>query len=177
MSNTFPALVAFGPSIEWLNDNTLDGIRVILLKTSHIQRLVNKNKILPQLWKTLVEFAPDLSNTSGLVYLQKLAEWLDSGGLNLETNARDHHQLGAANISMIPLTVWAQTAHYVDYLSKIPLKHSKSDILTVVSRFCTELLAACAVVSPMNDEESALRTRISLRLAVAIGAFVDLKEC
>ncbi|PVI03044.1 hypothetical protein DM02DRAFT_558795 [Periconia macrospinosa] len=175
-----PALIAFGPSTSWPAPHTLEKTRQVLLTTSHLKPVVDEIRSLPTLWTRLVELEPTLStSTSGLVYLEKLVAWLDDGLLTSDVvgHIHIHEHLDAPNTLLTPLTLLVQIVQYVDFLSKEGRNHAETDNSAALCGFCTGLLAACAVASSKNDEELALNTCISLRLAVAIGAFVDLKEC
>ena len=154
-------LLLFGPQIPRLVPARLTDLRKTILEDHKLQFLVRVVKDLPALWDTtILPGCPHLSRLADAKrQLQQLAAFLESEDVDLPP-ARPPY-----NLLLVPLTVVAQIAEYISLGRKGP-----------VQGFCVGFLAAAAVASARNKTELEKWTATAVRLAVCIGAIVDLDE-
>lgn len=109
------------------------------------------------MWPTLVETIPKLTKVSGEDLLQDLKSWLDTG-IFPDTKAK-------CSVLLAPLTV---IAHIVDFLRL----GRKAD----VQGFCIGFLSAVAVAGSHETDDFKQVASTALRLALCVGAVIDLDE-
>ncbi|KND93702.1 Conidial yellow pigment biosynthesis polyketide synthase [Tolypocladium ophioglossoides CBS 100239] len=156
-------LLLFGPQIPRLVPSRLTELRRKIREDLELEFLVRIAQDLPTLWATTIQ--PSSSRFGCLTGAQQQLQQL---GLLLESDAAEaQHPLQGppCNLLLAPLTVISQIAEYVRLRRQGP-----------VQGFCVGFLAAAAVASARNRAELARWTATAARLAVCIGAVIDLDE-
>ncbi|KAI1805059.1 hypothetical protein F4811DRAFT_570540 [Daldinia bambusicola] len=163
-ANTNPAadnLLLFGPQIPRLIPSRLTDLRKTISEDPSLGFIVEIVKELPLLWETTIQ--PNLPGLESSINAKRILELF---GACLENEEAEIPRLRAPyNILLVPLTVISQIVEY------IRLSHRG-----VVQGFCVGFLAAAAVASSQNRAELERWTATAIRLAVCIGAIVDLDE-
>jgi hypothetical protein len=177
-----PSLVVFGPSTSWPTEDFLHHVRQVLLDQPRLSKFTDAIRGLPQSYPPLVEAEPKLSKTPGLNYLESLSLWLETGCLLPTGDSQQSRATGQCdpippNILLSPLTVIIHIVQYFEFTNVMRDFESraqahKSPIL--VQGFCTGLLVAQAVACSSSENLFVENASRALRLAVAIGAFIDL---
>ncbi|KAL6719406.1 hypothetical protein ACLMJK_003646 [Lecanora helva] len=165
-----PSLLVCGPQAGWPDDMELSRLKAFLLNEPLLQPLLSAIRDLPKLWHSLTRCAPELSASGGLDMLRSLVQWID-------IEDRFQRDSNPPNIISTPLTVIIQIVQYFQYLRHNGFTHA--DILRSaqaggVQGFCSGLLAATALACSKDEAEVTLYAGVAIRLAVCIGAFVDL---
>lgn len=127
---------------------------------------------LPTLWEALVQFDPRLKQVPGLESINALKSWIEEGELvsSYETTP---------NVLLSPLTIIIHIVQYFHFLRSNDCGATQSRILESsrsggIQGFCTGLLSAIAVGCSKSEESISENAAVALRLAVCIGAYVDL---
>ncbi|KAI0095974.1 hypothetical protein F4814DRAFT_453954 [Daldinia grandis] len=160
-SSAANTLLLFGPQIPRLVPSRLIDLRKAILEDSSLGFLVQIVKELPSLWETTIQpSSPNFRRlTSAKQQLQRL-------GAFFEDQNEEAPRLGApCNLLLVPLTVISQIAEY------IRLGHRGT-----VQGFCVGFLAATAIASARDRTNLEKWTATAIRLAVCVGAVVDLDE-
>lgn len=192
-------LIIFGPQISYPQQTELSQLRSALLQDANLQPFVESILSLPEFWETLTKSFPVLFRTPGLHILTHLKSWLEvDHGSTPFSQEQENVGFETSNILLTPLTVILHVVQYSRYLStghvslslrtspqqepkqEIDRKVAALGINTASSRprvegFCTGLLAAAAVDASSKLEDLSLFASAALRLAVCIGAFVDME--
>lgn len=168
-----PSLVVFGsqtpsPSIEYISK-----LRSFLLSNRHLAYFLAAIRDLPNVWPSLVEASPSLSQVPGLRSLEDIKRWIDQGDFPLSSSET------LPNVLSTPLTVIIHIVEYFNYLEHLGPSTSHSQVLDSVQNggiqgFCTGFLAAISLACSPTEENINQIGAVALRLAVCIGAFVDL---
>ncbi|KAJ5297788.1 hypothetical protein N7508_008037 [Penicillium antarcticum] len=171
MSN-FPSLISFGslstkPSVEELGE-----LRDFLLKYEHFGLVKEAISELPGLWKTLLANDAALEPLNGLAAAECLAAWVST------REAISTNDAPWGNILSLPLTI---ASHLCDYLRYVRETGSSHSILLEhiakaagVQGFCAGLLSALAIATSTDEKSVGVNGALSVRVAFAIGAYVDL---
>jgi len=170
-----PSMVVLGPQTPLPSAEYLVQLRSALLGDRRLATFRAAVKDLPNLWPTLVTADPRLKPVPGLQLLEDIKKWIEHG---------DHASWTSEilpNIISTPLTVMIHIVEYFIYLEHIGPSVSHSKVLESVQSggiqgFCTGFLAAAALASSTHEEEINEYGAVALRLAVCIGAYVDLDE-
>lgn len=167
--------VLFGPQCPDIRDSI-----------THIQNAISKDPVglgflshildeLPSLWPTITGAWPALKNVEGDSQLLALGQLFEQGS---------EDKLEASNLMMTPITVMR---HVVDFwnLQNVathpafpPSSLSQAEMPRIVDAqgFCVGLLAAIAVACSRDTQEFQSVASNAIRLALCIGALVDLDE-
>ena len=155
------------PSSEYL-------CRARNLLQSHVElpSLTEAIRELPDLWPILEKGFPSLGQIPGVQILSTLKKWI-SEGQELEIPEK------ASNTLLTPLTIIIQIADYVAYLKTIECEDGHASILRSVQNggiqgLCTGFLSAAVLACSRNMSEMSELGAIAIRLAVCVGACVDL---
>ena len=167
-----PSLVVFGPQTTWPTSKYLLQLRTTLLLDPRLRTFVAAIKSLPSLWQGLVEYDPRLSRVPGLDSVQTLVKWVEHGDM-------PHGVETAPNVLTMPLTIITQVVQYLHYVDSAIDSPSHDQILGSVKiggiqGFCTGLLTAIAVACSSDEDSINELGAVALRLALCIGAYVDL---
>ncbi|EKG10413.1 Beta-ketoacyl synthase [Macrophomina phaseolina MS6] len=156
-------LVVFGPQTTWPTPDELAQIRKILLEETDLEPFTDAIRGMDSLWVTLVAADPRLSNVPGLRLLGELRAWLDGEDLAQRTQ-------GPPNTLATPLTTIVHVAQYICNFRGSDKAFGESN----AQGFCTGFLTAACIACSRTSAEFGRLAAIALRLAVAVGAYVDL---
>ncbi|KAF4447576.1 polyketide synthase [Fusarium austroafricanum] len=139
---------------------------------------------LPELWYLLVEREPSLERVSAALALQNLAEWIECGNSPLPLAGRT-----SRNAQLAVLTVLSHISEYMIYLSSHNMSEEDgcgnldphTSILKGVrdggiQGLCVGLLSAIALACSPTSTDVAKYGAVAVRLALCVGALVDLDE-
>ena len=165
-----PSLVVCGPQAGWPTRQELFNLKAFLLSEPRLRPFLTAIRELPKLWPSLTAKVPELRTTNGSELLGLLAQWV----LDQDCFQRDRDP---PNILSTPLTVIIQVVQYFQYLRSIGSSHA--DVLDNVrfgsiQGFCTGFLTATALACSKDEAEVNGLGTVALRLAVCVGACVDL---
>ncbi len=165
-----PSLVVCGAQTGWPTRQELLSLKAFLLSEPRLRQFLTAIRELPGLWPTLTEAVPELRSTPGSDLLRQIPQWIDDE----DSFERDSTP---PNIQSTPLTVIIQVVQYFQYLRCLGSTHT--DVLAGlkdggIQGFCTGFLAATALACSKDEEEINVLGAVALRLAVCIGACVDL---
>jgi hypothetical protein len=167
------SLLVFGPQTELPSWDALEYLRQELITNPKLSSLCDAVKDLPRFWQTLTEFDPNLDRVPGIKYLGQLQQWVVDGSL-------PSHRLGdTPNIYALPFTLILQITQYVRYLSQLGRENPHRFVLDRlqdggIQGFCVGFLSALSVSCAGSDGQIADVSAVGLRLAVCIGAYVDM---
>lgn len=149
-------LILFGPQITRLLPSHLAELRAII-NDPNFSFLLDVVKELPSLWPLIRESCDPLRHIPGQEQLQQLENFFDTGELPQVEPPN--------NIILAPLTVLAQVAEY--------LRLGRTGN---TQGFCVGFLAAAVVASAQSETELQQLAAAAVRLAVCIGAAIDLDK-
>lgn len=172
-SMELPSLVVLGPQTPSPSAEHLSQLRLVLLKDRRLAIFLAAIKDLPSLWPVLVEANPSLTQVPGLQLLEGIKRWIDQGDFPAQ------HSETLPNVLSTPLTVILQIVEYFNYLDHLGPAVSHAQILDNVQNggiqgFCTGFLAAISLACSKDERDISELGSIALRLAVCVGAYVDL---
>ena len=131
-------------------------------------------KDLPKWWTKLVEFDSRFRDVDGIDSIDELLKWVANGDLLMASDV-------LPNVLFTPLTVIVQLLLYLRWVrdqSKTgidqPTQSDSSNRPFDVQGCCTGFLMASALACSQDHDELISRAPIILRLALVIGAAVDL---
>lgn len=155
-----PVSVLFGPQCENVDEASVL-IGTTLAEDSSLQFISETLRELPSLWADITKVFPSLSQVSGEEQTIALVEHLHGSPSEFTQEP--------TNATLTPLTVISQILDF------IKLKESTEEQNIIDTQgFCVGFLAALVAASSKSEFQSATGTII--RLAVCIGALVDLDE-
>ncbi|KAI1647447.1 uncharacterized protein F4817DRAFT_365335 [Daldinia loculata] len=154
-------LLLFGPQIPRLVPSRLRDLRKAILEDPSLGFLVQIVKELPSLWETTIQLS-----SPNFRRLTRAKQQLRQLGTFFENQNEEAPRLSApCNLLLAPLTVVSQIAEY------LRLGHKGT-----VQGFCIGFLAATVIASARDRDDLEKWTATAIRLAVCIGAVVDLDE-
>ena len=167
-----PSLIIFGPHTDFPVGESLEELRQELNSVPRLSALSHAVSDLPRFWNSLVDFDTELRQIPGVSYLGQLGEWLRDGG------CLPHNQSDAPNHYGLAVTILLQISQYSCFLNHLG-KDSHPRVLRSVESggiqgFCSGFLNAIAIASSETEVELGSAAAVALRLAVCIGAYVDL---
>jgi hypothetical protein len=173
---SLPSLVAFGPQTAApAGISLLAKLRCSLQTDVRLRTFSRAIQNLPRTWDHLVASDTSLSDIEGQVQLGRLSRCLSGSG-EVDDDFSDLSTL--PNIILTPLTLIIHVTGYFHYLKEHGISHQQ---LLDESRhgggfqgFCTGLFAAISLSVSYDTEEVVEIAAIALRLAAAVGAYVDL---
>ncbi|KAI9844533.1 MAG: Type I Iterative PKS [Sclerophora amabilis] len=168
----FPSLVVFGPQTIWPSPEYLSQLRSILLYEPRLSTFLAAVKELPELWPTLTEVEPRLNDVPGAQSLEAIKRWIQQGDFSYTTES-------PPNVLSTPLTIIIQIVQYLQHLGNVDPNVSHAHVLDSIKSggaqgFCTGFLNAITLACSKDEEDVNVLGAVALRLAVCIGAFVDL---
>lgn len=171
MAKTLPSLLVFGPQTTWPTSEYLFQLRAVLLLEPQLRTFLIAIKALPELWQALVDHDSALAAVPGDECLKNLREWIDHGELSLTSDV-------PPNVLLMPFTIIIHIIQYFHYIGSNdgPSQTEVLDNIKLggVQGFCTGILTAIAVACSKNEEDINAFGAVALRLALCIGAYVDL---
>ena len=167
-----PSMYVFGPQVTKPSSEYLFQLRATLLLEPRLQTLLGTIRELPDLWQTLLYHDPRLRVLNGERSLATLQTWLNHGGFSTDDES-------VPNVLSMPLTVIIQLVQYTHFLANNPWGATHEDLKTAIKKggiqgFCLGLLTAVAVAASTDETDLANIGSVALRLALCIGAYVDL---
>lgn len=168
-STTTTRLIVFGPQTSCPSKGFLAEIRTYILSEPRLVTFLEALKDLPSLWDRLVDHDDTLKALPGRETLACLGNWIQHGELPDEVIAE-------SNLFGMPLTIVIHIVQYFHYLDgNISHNQLMEDVSTAgVQGFCLGLLSAVAVGCARQEGEVDTQASVALRLAVCIGAYIDL---
>lgn len=169
-ATALPSIVAFGSQTTWPSSEYLSQMRNSLLLDPRLRTFITAIKELPHFWQDLLNHNPDLSVVPAQACLDDLVEWLNHGAFKTTKGV-------PANVLTMPFTIILHICQYFHYLDRLHSRHSEvlEKLKTGgVQGFCTGMLTAIAVASSRNEEEINVMGAVALKLALCVGAYVDL---
>lgn len=168
-----PSLIVFGSQTTWPSSQYLSQLRNSLVSQPRLHAFTDSIKQLPQLWQTLLESNPRLHRVPGRESLNYIKQWIDCGEFPLTAEP-------LPSILSTPMTIIIHIVQYLDYLENNRITFPTHSLFLTslkpggVQGLCTGLLTAVAVACSKNEEDINEFGAVALRLAVCIGAYVDL---
>jgi len=154
-------LLLFGPQTARIVPSRLSELRNTIIANPKLAFLKDIIKNLPDLWKNTI-----LTNCSQLERLTLAGEQIQELVGFFDTGATDALPIKTPyELLLVPLTVISQIVEYISLDDKSP-----------VQGFCVGFLAAAAVASSHDNAELERYTATAVRLALCIGAVIDLDE-
>ncbi|KAL4789762.1 hypothetical protein BDV19DRAFT_394754 [Aspergillus venezuelensis] len=172
-----PAALVFGPQTTLPSPELAGQLRAALLLNPRLYPLRAAIESLPHVWSVLLAADPALAAVPDQKSLQQLSYWLSHGEF---PRAKETSDLPATLV--IPLTVTVHLVQYLLYTDEAEANPGRThdDILSHVrdrggvQGLCTGLLSAVTVATSPDLDTLWRQACVVLRLAVAIGAYVDL---
>jgi hypothetical protein len=168
-------LIVFGAQItNWPSNEFLAKLRNLLLQDAQLSEFLQTIRDLPSWWDKLVTFDPRFKKVDATDCIQDLLQWVERGELLWQSDV-------LPNVLFTPFTVIIQFLLYhrhkqiqksgtfsqdgKSYFPQTPVD---------VQGFCTGFLMATALSLSKDEAELAHWASVALRLALIIGAAVDL---
>ena len=166
-----PSLIVFGSLNIWPSAEEQQELRRSILQQDHLSQVREAICRLPEVWETLLANDTGLDTVQGAAAAEQLATWVSSGGALSRGTTQN-------NILSLPLTILSHLCEYMTYLQQTGFSHSTILEHVVkaggVQGFCAGLLSALAVAGSRDEGSVGLHGALSVRLAFATGAYVDL---
>jgi hypothetical protein len=172
-----PTLLIFGPQAALPDQESLSRLRLVLLSEPRLSPFLVAIRGLPQLWRSLVKAFPRFEAAPGLQVLEDLESWI--------INEHDFPQTiyPLPNVLLSPLTIIMQVAHYANYLRVMRAQDVRATHQALLKDLkiggaqglCIGVLSAIALACSADEEDLGTWGAVSLRLAVCVGAVVDLE--
>jgi len=165
-------MLVFGSQTPWPSEEQAQVVRQYVSNDKRLGGFRKAIESLPEFWATLIQNQPRYRSISGDLATKTLSSWLQEGVLSCSSKQ-------IPNVLMAPLTIIIHTGLYFQYLSTTSRSHcdTTSHIKdSGIQGLCTGLLSALALASSKSDEELVEKLSSSLRLAMVVGAIVDLDE-
>ncbi|KAI9648598.1 hypothetical protein NHQ30_003235 [Ciborinia camelliae] len=120
---------------------------------------------------SITPLSKSLKQVTAAASVESLAQWLDSGVLSVPAEK-------ILNAAVLPFAVVLQVTLYIQHIDNTDSGSDYSHTLQSLQQygvqgFCTGLFTTAAIDFSENEEQLALNTSISLRLAMCIGAYID----
>ncbi|KAL9020402.1 MAG: hypothetical protein Q9185_002376 [Variospora sp. 1 TL-2023] len=160
------SLLLFGPVSPKPTPTYLARLRTSIEERTDLKFMRGLIKGLPSLWPVIVQACPQLSSIAGSEQLEQLDQFLTSGTL-LDTDA-------LSNLIVAPLTIISQISEVLS--QDRDRKDASFPRLENVQGFCLGFLTAAAFASSRDPTDFRHYASVAVRLAVCIGAVVDLDE-
>ncbi|KAL7940701.1 hypothetical protein V8C42DRAFT_361770 [Trichoderma barbatum] len=158
--------VLFGPQGQ-VTTNTLLEIRALLHENTHLNFLSETISELPTLWRAILGAWPDLDRLPAEERLTELSQFFKGGPAPSFSEPAD-------NILLCPLTVIAQIVEFWKSTHGIGDRSFIGSQLRDVQGFCLGFLTAVALSCSRNEAQYKSLASTAVRLAVCLGAVVDL---
>ena len=166
----FPSIIAFGSQTPWPSSGYLVNLRAALLLEPRLKPFLIAIKGLPTLWRDLIAHDPKLTAVPGQAWLDHLVEWVNHGESQSISGS-------PPNVLTMPFTIIIHIIQYSHYVHGLQTNHAevlKNVETGGIQGFCTGLLTAIAVACSKDEEAIDVFSVVALKLALCIGAYVDL---
>lgn len=177
-----PSLLICGSLMPNPDDDFVSRLRSTLIHSPHLADLREAVAELPDLWSLLLAEEPSLQTIDAAPLLRSFSDWLTGGSPCAPSLAGRTLR----NTLLAVLTVLAHLLEYTSYLESRESDHhgdrdahaSNLDGLKDggIQGLCVGLLSAIALACSESQAEVASNGAVALRLALCVGAFVDLDE-
>ncbi|KAL4814504.1 hypothetical protein BDW67DRAFT_192176 [Aspergillus spinulosporus] len=171
-----PSALVFGSQTTLPSVEAALRLRAVLLLDPRLYPLRISIESLPEIWPVLTVSNPALERVAGPAEkaLRQLCRWISHEEF---PDSTEISELPATFVT--PLTVILHTILYVRYTSEDGGLGHAGVLRAVQSNggvqgFCTGLLTAATVATSPDLEALSRQASVALRLAVAIGAYIDL---
>ncbi|UZP40182.1 hypothetical protein NXS19_007998 [Fusarium pseudograminearum] len=180
MATHSPSLLICGSVISDPDHAYLSRIRSSIIHNPHLAELRDAVIELPELWSLLVEREKSLQRVDAAPALRNLVEWIECGNSSLPLEGGT-----SRNTQLAVLTVLAHFSEYMIYLSSHDMSEENLDAHTSVLEgvrdggiqgLCVGLLSAIALSCSPTITDVAKYGAVAVRLALCVGALVDLDE-
>lgn len=168
--------LVFGSQSLDFNEETATQLRDALLRRPSLQWILDVIADLKQHWNHALNAIPELAGLPGEKLLDGLNEWLRIGKF-------PEGSFPLSNFLLTPLVV---ITHLTQYLTVRELcgsgsaqwakLHSSFSHNNDIIGLCTGLLSAAAISSSANDAQLRRFGAVAVRLAMVIGAIVDVQD-
>ncbi|EKG19938.1 Beta-ketoacyl synthase [Macrophomina phaseolina MS6] len=167
-----PSMLFFGPQAPWPAQEVMLQLREILLRDPRLRSLLCSIKELSDLWHIMAQRDPELRVVRGAEALKELDDWINHGQARSPSGA-------SPNISCMPLTVIVQLLQYFHFIEHNDQGLPHTEVIKAVSvggvqGFCIGLLSAVVVAASRTEEDVSVLGGVAVRLAMCVGAYVDL---
>lgn len=174
MPSKLPSAVVCGSQTIPPPQECLEHIRFHLQNSHNFKGLFDAILELPNLCSRLKERDPQLNQIS-VAPIISLAQWVLDHNFTLEIPAT------LPNILLAPLTVLIHIVQYNQYLNHLALDDAHIHIREAVrdggfQGLCTGSLSAAALACSATRIDIGKNVAIAMRLAMCIGAYVDLDQ-
>lgn len=164
-----PALVVCGPQTSLPSTQYLTRVQQSLVGNPKLAGFVDAINDLPRTWNTLIKTDDRLQAASGRETIEVLQQFVQQGRFPKTPETSN-------NTLFSSLTVIFEIAEYFNFLAS---DNSHAQVLKTagsagIQGFCTGFLAAAALACSKDEDEIIRNASVALRLAFAVGAFVDL---
>ena len=164
-----PALVVCGPQTSLSSTQYLTRVQQSLTGNPKLAGFVDAINDLPRLWNALVKTDDRLQAASGRETIEALQQFVQGGRFPKTPEASN-------NTLFSSLTVIFEITEYFNFLAS---DKSHAEVLQTaasagIQGFCTGFLVAAALACSKDEDEIVRNASVALRLAFAVGAFVDL---
>ncbi|KAJ8066571.1 hypothetical protein OCU04_005623 [Sclerotinia nivalis] len=172
MAISTTTLFLCGPQARLPASQELDQLRKVLLSHETLCESLNSTlKDLPKLFGQLTASDTSLKQVPAAESIESLSQWLKSGKLSVPADK-------LLNVAALPFAVLLQITLYVQHMDNTDAGSDYSHTLRSLQKygvqgFCTGFLTAAAIDLSGNEEQLAVNTATSLRLAMCIGAYID----
>ncbi|CAG7958524.1 unnamed protein product [Penicillium salamii] len=169
-------VVIFGPQCS-LGSEAIVKINHSLAGNVHLQFLLGVLKDLPSLWESIIDAYPELVRIPGLESLTALAHLFEESNDTVSSPGIVSPAGFTENVILTPLTVVSHLLEYWNLNEGFPA----SEIVvppevTDVQGFCVGFLPATVVACTRDINDFKTMASATIRLAVCIGALVDLDQ-
>lgn len=184
MATDSPSLLICGSVISDPDHAYLSRIRSSIIHNPHLAELRDAVIELPELWSLLIEREKSLQRVDTARVLRNLVEWIECGNSSLPLEGRT-----SRNTQLAVLTVLAHFSEYMIYLSSHDMNEKDgrgnldphTSVLEGVrdggiQGLCVGLLSAIALACSPTITDVAKYGAVAVRLALCVGALVDLDE-
>ncbi|KAI1817387.1 beta-ketoacyl synthase domain-containing protein [Poronia punctata] len=171
-TSQLPSLLVFGPHTRTPTGERLEELRRHLNDTTRLSALRDAVADLPRFWNALVDFDSDLSGVPAS-HIHQLSQWLKDGG------SIGHDGISTPNHYSLAATLLLQISQYSRYLDSLGEGAHPRILKSVragggIQGFCSGFLSTVAVAGAETEADLGRTAAVALRLAVCIGAYVDL---
>lgn len=169
---SLPSSIIFGPQIGVPSPEYLSYIRASLLRDTNAALVVQIVSDLPDLWDLYTKSQPAFNRIPGRQLLGYICQWI-------REDKQIPFQDSPPNILLAPLTVITQAVEYFEYLRITCKGCPHADVVKGLHEngfqgLCIGLLTAIALSSARDQKNAVAQVGVALRLAVMIGAVVDV---
>ncbi|KAI1810887.1 putative polyketide synthase [Poronia punctata] len=167
-------ILVFGPKPSSLNWCYLSQTREKILQDPKCQWMLDVVENLSIYWDLLKDEVIPSDLPRGGEWLQSLNRWVRTGSIEDE-DARE-----LPNITLAPLVVLGHLVEYVQYATQHGAAELDTEDIklddTETAGFCIGMLSAVAIASSSTWAQFRRNGAVAIRLAMLIGAIVDLDE-